>query len=183
MKDFRAARRYASAFADWVTKKQGWDRADQELAEIARILAENRKLLHLLTNPTLKLLDKEAILNQIAPGLSSDVLHFLKVLIQHRRFLLFAEIQATFHHLYEKHNGLCEVQLISAVPLLESTRTKITAVLKQKLRSEIRLVTKVQPALRGGWILRWEGQELNLSFQHRFDELRQQLDELTYLDS
>ncbi len=183
MKDFRAAQRYASAFADWVAKKQGWDQADQKLSEIARLLSENKKLLHLLVSPTLKLSEKEAILVRVAPGLSSDVLHFVKVLIQRRRFGLFPEIQEKFHLLYEKQKGLCEVQLISAVPLLESTRIKITSVLKQKLRSEIRLVPKIQREIRGGLILRWDGHELNLSFQNRLDELRQQLSELTHLDS
>ncbi len=175
MKDTRAARRYASALFRSALADGILDKEEEELTHVMKRLGQDKKMWAILLNPVVGWQEKERLLNLWAPETSTLLHDFLRVLIRKRRFPLIAEIQKVFHELYEKHKGIQEVRLISARPLPQKTEERVRSVLKTKLRSEIRLISEVNPKMLGGFVVRFEGKEIDLSYRSRFDALRYQL--------
>lgn len=173
MKELRAARRYATALFGLADRAGRTDAFEAELLRVRKVLEDQPALRGLMINPTLRLDDKERILDTKATRLSREVRDFLKVLIRKRRFVLFPEIQQAFHRLYEIKKGLQEVRILSAVPLRAGTQERLAAVFRKKLRSEIRLTAEVQRGLLGGLIARFEGKEIDLSCRSRLNALTQ----------
>ena len=178
MRDHKAARRYARALfgladADPAGKL---DAADRDFTQVRALTDKHPEITRLVSNSTISLAQKEDLIDQIVPqGISSRLIHFLKVLIRKKRFADLGLIQEEFHRLYEKKKGIREVELVTAVELSPAVREKLNSVLKKRLKSEIRLHPKTDPDLIGGLILRFEGNEINGSLKSRLEELRQLL--------
>jgi F-type H+-transporting ATPase subunit delta len=101
------------------------------------------------------------------------LINFLKVLIKKNRFWEFPLIQETYHKLYERNRRVEEVIVISAVALSEENTSRLHGLLEKKFNYNVRLISKINPTLIGGMILRFGGNEINASFRSRLDALEQ----------
>jgi len=176
MSDSLAAARYTHALFELADRAKVLDEMDHALDQVAALLKNYPLVLRLAENPTLSNEEKgrlaQSLLDQNAPELLS---RFLKVLIEKRRFALLPAIQVVFHKSYEKKQGIRQVEMASAVLFSKGFYERLTATLKKRLRSEIRLFPKTEPDLLGGFILRFDGKEIDCSFKNRIDELRKKL--------
>lgn len=176
MMDYRAANRYARALFGLARESGETDKIDRSLEAVRKIADEQPGVRLLLLNSTITQKEKEAfvtkILSEDAPG---KVLNFLKLLIRKGRFRDFPAVQEEFRLLVEKEKGITEVRAISPAELAPASRDRLLAVLEKKLKSSVRLLTKINPRLIGGLILRFNGMEIDSSFKHRLSEIRQAL--------
>ena len=175
MRDTRAAQRYASALFGLAMADGVLDEQEEELTRVLKRLSEEKSLWHFLMNPVIGWRVKEEILKKFSGRCSVHFLDFIRVLIRKNRFSLLPDIQKLFHLLYEKQKGIREVRLISARALKSETENRIREVLKTKLRSEIRLIPEVNPKILGGFVVQFEGREVDLSFASRLKEIRHSL--------
>ncbi len=187
MSDATAVGRYTRALFELSEKEGFLAETDARLHGLAKILEAQPKVLLLITNPTLTNEEKYALALAALAGEKSLLLErFLRVLIEKKRFALLPEIQKTFHALFERKQGVQEVVMLSAEPLSSGFLEILKAVLTRKLRAsplasgpeartEIRLIPKTDRALLGGFILRFNGKEIDCSFRNRLHEIRQQL--------
>ena len=171
-----AAGRYTRALFELAEKEGHLAEIDAGLHALAKILAAQPKVLLLVANPTLTNQEKYALaLGALADGKISLLERFLHVLIDKKRFGLLPDIQKIFHDRFEKKQGIQEVEMFSAVPFSSETREKFKTALTKKLRSEIRLIPKTDRSLLGGFILRFDGKEIDCSFKNRLHEIQQKL--------
>lgn len=176
MSDIAAAGRYTRALFELAEKENNLVEIDQGLHALAKILESKPEILRLATNPTLTDREKHSLALIALGGNKSGLLErFLRVLIEKKRFALLPRVQKIFHDHFEKKQGVQEVELFSAVPFSGEMREKFRQVLAKKLRSEIRLIPRTDRDLLGGFILRFDGKEIDCSFRNRLHEIRQKL--------
>ena len=176
MIDLRAGRRYARALMGLVLRQGQADPVEKDFTAVRTVVDQHPEITRIVLNSTVPHAEKQSLMDKLfGEKIARPLLDFLKVLIEKRRFSQLGNIQEEFHRLYEKQKGIREIKVISPVALAPESRNKIAAVLKQKLRSEIRLVTEVDPKILGGLIVRFDGREMDMSFRARFFEIRQLL--------
>ncbi len=176
MMDLRAVHRYSRALYELAEKQNLLDLIDDQLIDIRKLVEKHTEISNLVSNSTISSAEKEDFISKIVPGDTQPLLiNFLKVLIKKKRFREFAFIQEEFHRIYEKNRRVEEVTAVSAVPLSRENAEKLEKVLEEKLKSDIRLVTKVDPAMIGGLVLQFAGNEINASFRSRLDAIEQVL--------
>lgn len=187
MSDAIAAGRYTRALFELAEKEGALAEIDAALHALAKILEAQPKILRLMANPTLTNQEKYALALSALSGKKTGLLErFIHVLIDKKRFALVPEIQKNFHEVFEKKQGVQEVEMISAVPLSSGFLEKLKAVLAKKLRTsplavgpevraEIRLIPKTDRGILGGFILRFNGKEIDCSFRNRLHEIQQKL--------
>ena len=174
MMDLRAVHRYTRALFELAEKQKTLDRIESQFHEIKLLVERHHEIPHLVLNSTISFAEKEDFISKIVPSETSPLLlNFIKVLIKKKRFNELAAMQKEFHKLYEKKKGVREVEAVTAIALSQANEQKLITVLKKKLGSEIRLMTKVDPEMIGGLILRFDGTEVNSSYHAQLEELRQ----------
>ena len=176
MIDQRAVDRYTRALFGLAQNDAELDRLDQELLHARGLVAKHPEISNLVLNSTIALAEKEDFIEKIvSPGTSLLLVQFLKVLIKKRRFQDLPYIQEKFHDLLEKKKGVREIEMTAAIEISPALEQRLKSLLKNKLRSEIRLIKKTDPDLIGGLVLRFGGTEINASFESQLEELRQRL--------
>ena len=182
-----AAGRYTRALFELAEKEGHLAEIDAGLHALAKILVAQPEVLLLMANPTLTNQEKYALaLGALADGKISLLERFLHVLIDKKRFGLLPDIQKIFHDRFEKKQGVQEVEMVSAAPFSSGFLEKLKAVLTKKLRAsplaagpeartEIRLIPRTDRGLLGGFILRFNGKEIDCSFKNRLYEIQQKL--------
>ena len=176
MSDVTAAGRYTRALFELAEKENSLSEMDAGLQAIAEALKTYPKVLLLMPNPTLTDTAKYALVQKLFSIERAYLLErFLRVLIDKKRFALLPEIQKDFHARFEKKQGLLEVEMVSAVPLSSKFTEKLKVFLKNKFRSEIRLLPGTDKRLLGGFVLRFDGKEIDCSFKNRLYEIQQKI--------
>jgi F-type H+-transporting ATPase subunit delta len=176
MSDVIAAGRYTRALFELAEKDGSLAEIDAALEALAKRLETQPKILLLMSNPTLTDREKNALALSTLAGKKTGLLErFLRVLIDKKRFALLPEIRNIFHAAFEKKQGVQEVEMFSAVPFSAGVLEKFKAALTKKLRSQIRLIPKTDRGILGGFILRFEGKEIDCSFRNRLHEIQQKL--------
>ena len=176
MMDLRAVHRYSHALYLLAESQNQLDMIDDQLIAVRQLVEKHREIPHLVSNSTIALAEKEDFIGKVVPADTLPLLvNFLKVLIKKRRFKELPAMQEEFHRYYERKRRIEEVTVISAVPLSDENTAKLENTLTKKFNYHVRLVTKTDPKMIGGLILRFGGQEINASFRSRLDTLRQLL--------
>jgi F-type H+-transporting ATPase subunit delta len=187
MSDVIAAGRYTRALFELAEKESHLAEIDATLHALAKVLKTQPKLLLLMANPTLTNREKFSLAASAIPEKKSGLLErFLRVLIDKKRFALLPDIQKIFHDHFEKKQGVQEVEMLSAVPLSAGFMEKLKVILTKKIRTsplekspaartEIRLIPRTDRTLLGGFILRFNGKEIDCSFKNRLYEIQQKL--------
>ena len=176
MSDAAAAGRYTRALFELAEKEGNLAEIDGGLHALAKILEAQPKILLLMENPTLTNQEKFSLaLSALAGGKTNLLERFLHVLIDKKRFALLPGIQKIFHDRFEKKQGIQEVEMLSAIPFSAEVLGKFKAALTKKFRSEIRLIPRTDRGLLGGFILRFDGKEIDCSFKNRLHEIQQKL--------
>jgi F-type H+-transporting ATPase subunit delta len=167
--------RYARALIELAEKDALLDQVERDLARVIALLAEQPGVARIMKSPVVAVADKEKFIDEILRGTSRLLPDFLKVLVRKKRFMDFDGIQKEYHRLYEKKKGLQDVKVITAVRISEANKTRLAAVLKNKLRSEIRLICETDPQILGGMVLRFDGREIDSSYKTYLAGIRQKL--------
>jgi F-type H+-transporting ATPase subunit delta len=115
----------------------------------------------------------------VAPKSSEYFANFLKVLIRHGRIDLIAEIRQVVVQIQEELAGKKRVQIRSAKPLSDKSRSEITNQLKSKLGFDPILQESVDESLIGGLIIQVGDTVYDSSLRTRLKTLTGRLTERT----
>ena len=103
------------------------------------------------------------------------VLVMLFILVDRGRTQLLGEIAEEFERLSREARGARKVRLLSAFPLGEKERARITASLEARFASRVELEMDIRPSLIGGVVAESEGQEIEYSIEGELKDLAAQL--------
>ncbi len=97
--------------------------------------------------------------------------NFVKLLAENDRIKLLPEIAALYEHYRAEAEGSIEAEVISATETSDDQLAKIAAALKTRLGKEVRVTSKIDPALIGGAIIRAGDMVIDGSLSGRLNKL------------
>ena len=167
-----AARPYAKAVFEMAHEAGALTNWSAQLAAMSAVVAADGSAA-LLNHPRITKEQKAEILAEAAgDALDDQGRNLLRVLAENDRFILLPEIATIFEQLKAEAEGAVEAEITSAQEISDEQQQAIAAALQKRLGREVKLVTKVDPSLMGGAIIRAGDLVIDGSIQGRLQEMK-----------
>jgi len=172
-----AARRYAKALFSLASEQNRVAELRAETARLGKLLSESAELHAVLFQPLHPVAERRAVLAAVAAKLEASPLlrSFLSLLVDQRRLVDWAEIEAEFGRLADASAGLTQARVRSAAPLSDAQRTRLQRALEQKSGGRVQLEVEVDPTLVGGAIAQLGDLVYDGSLRTQLQQLRASL--------
>lgn len=164
---------YAQALYD-LAKEEGLGKSIlEEMKALNEAFAQNPDYLRLLSTPNLSKEERIQILDAAFQGkIQAYVLNFLKILTEKGYVKKFSDCCDAYRELYNEDNGILPVKAVTAVPMTDAQREKLSAKLNALTGKTIELNNEIDPACLGGVRLDYDGKRVDDTVQHRLDAVR-----------
>ncbi len=175
MTDHAIASRYSKAlFQLDITQGQLEKRLDD--FDFLLDLHKHPKLESLLLAPQLKDEEKKELLFSLLDGrLDPVLLKFISFLIEKRRWKYFSQIARHYRLRVEKHLGIWEAKLVTAVPIDSETEKGLKEKLQNAFNKQIKFKKSVDPRLIGGATLLIENEMIDWSLAGKLNKMKKNL--------
>ena len=124
----------------------------EQLRQLKDLLEQMPEVLTALQNPIYPPDLKMEILEEILKAVQVDpeVQRFLSLLVERRRIQFIKEIVAKYQELLDEELGIARGEVVAAYEMSEEERKELEDVLKDYLKKQVILTTKVEPEIIGG---------------------------------
>lgn len=172
----RVAVRYARAFIEALREKDALADA-QSFLSFCELVEKNAELSGLFGNVTVNSSQKSAVAKALAEklGLSTLVTNFLLVLADAGRLAILKDVGQAVADKLDELNNVQTVSLTTSVALGEEELSPFRESMKQKLGSDIRVTTMVDPSIIGGALARVGSVVYDGSVRAQLNRLRAEL--------
>lgn len=169
------ARPYAEGAFALAQERGELARWSDMLALLAAVVSHER-VARMVADPELESRHLVGLLLDVCgDGLSQEGKNFVRLLVENDRLPVLPAIAEEFEQLRAEAEGIVEVEAISASALTNAQIEQITQAVKKHLGREIRLSTRVDPALIGGVVIRAGDLVIDSSATRRLRDLASQL--------
>jgi F-type H+-transporting ATPase subunit delta len=169
------ARRYAEAAFELALRDGALDAWRDGLATAAAIVGHDR-VQQVVDNPALPLARRRAMLERLLDGrVPPGVLNLVRLLAARGRIDRLGAVSEQFGHLLNRHRGIVEAVVTSAVPLDTAETDAIRARVEAMTGRSVDLTSRVDGELIGGLTVRVGDTLLDASVRGRLERLRDQL--------
>jgi len=176
MADDSVIRRYAAAFFNRERQTGTLDQASADLQLVAKTLVAAPALARIAGHPLIsEAKKKDAFAVAFRDSLRPSTQAFLKLLVDHRRISLVAEIKGEFDQMLRRERNIAAATAVSAVPLTENQKKALEQSLEKRTGKDIELTTEVDPSLMGGILVRIGDTVIDGTVKGRIERLREQL--------
>ncbi len=148
----------------------------QEISVLQECFVQTPEFIRLLSTPNLSKQERCQILDDSFRGkVQPYVLNFLKILMEKGYMRQFSDCYKAYRESYNEDNGILPVKAVTAVPLSEEQRKKLSDKLAQITGKSIELNNQVDPECLGGVRLDYDGKRVDDTVSHRLDAVRSML--------
>lgn len=172
------ARRYAAALFDVTRRGGNHERAGQDLAAIARTIAEHAELSRILGSPAIPPAVKRTIVASLldaAGDLSVEVRRVVSLLADRDRMGLLGEVASAFQERLREENKEVHAEIVTAVPLRAESRAALGDALSRATGRRVTVAERIDPAIVGGVIARVGSTVYDASVTRQLERLRERL--------
>lgn len=104
-----------------------------------------------------------------------ETLNFIRLITRNRREANLPRICRNFIAMYRKEKGIRTAVFTSAVTLGKAVTDQIRSYLETEMQSPVELSLKVDPTLIGGFILRIDDRQVDVSVAHQLKKIKRLL--------
>lgn len=170
------APRYARALFEAAQETDQLQAVSEELDSLRQVMTQNPNLLATLTAVTVKLEDKQALIDTLKSEASSLVANLLQVTFDYGRIAALPFIFADFDQRYADAIGQLDATVTTAVALTDGQQTALRQAIANKFHAHtVQLTTKVDASLLGGVKVQTRDALIDGSVATRLGKLRAQL--------
>jgi F-type H+-transporting ATPase subunit delta len=162
-------RRYAQAVFEIARETNELEQWQTDLQKISGAV-EDKEFLAALESPKIKLADKTKFLNQRLQDMN-----LVYLLIARSGIGMIGDITAEYQRLLDTYRGIEPAEVITAVPLDEKDKQKLTERLSAVVGKQVVLKAEVDPEILGGIIARVGGKLLDGSTRSKLAALKREL--------
>ncbi|KAH4337488.1 ATP synthase subunit 5 [Parastagonospora nodorum] len=175
---------YASALYTAASKTNALDPTAKSLESLSALFKKDPKLVEVLGAPTLSVSDKQQIVQELQKNLGSQdkegiVKNFLQTLAQNNRLGVLAGVVDKFGVLMGAHRGEVELTVTSATALDNRTLSRLEAAIHKSEYvangQKLKVVSKVNPEIRGGLIVEIADRTIDLSVSAKMAKMNKLL--------
>lgn len=169
----KAANRYAKAFLDTAIEMDVVEKVKEDILLISKTFSDSPDLGLFLSSPIVRGEKKRAALSKIFSDHIEDVTkHLLSVLSGKSRERLLEEITNQFLRLYNQHQGIIDVRVVSAAELSAEQKKELEKELEASTGKKILLETEVDQELIGGLKVIIDDTVTDGTVKHKLDRIR-----------
>ena len=144
-----------------------------ELSVLKTSFSQEPGFVQLLASPSVPKQERCQILDSsLRSQVHPYVLNFLKILTEKGYIRHFSGCCDAFKRQYNEDNGILEVTAVTAAPLSDALRRKLSTKLSAISGKTIDLTCRVDPGTLGGVRLDWDGKQLDGTVRRRLDDIR-----------
>lgn len=170
-----AARRYAEAAFELALRDDALDAWRDGLVTAAAILGDAR-IEPIVDNPAVPLAERLGVLDRLIGGrVPSAVTNLARLLARRGRIDRLPAVAAEYGRLLNRHRGVVEATVTSAVSLDAAETAALRARVEAMTGRTVDLTTRVDGGLIGGLTVRVGDTLLDASLRGRLERLREQL--------
>jgi F-type H+-transporting ATPase subunit delta len=174
------AGRYASALFELAEEANQVRQVEKDLVSLQSMLDASADLKRMVRSPVFSSDEQSRSIAAIAEkaGLAPLVINFLKVLARNRRLFAVGEMIRTFLALAARQRGEVNAEVASAHPLSKEQLAALTDTLRASAGKDVNLVTKVDPALLGGLVVKMGSRMIDSSLRTKLNSLKTAMKEV-----
>lgn len=171
------ARVYAEALLNVATPHGQAETVQEELdSMVDDLCAADVTVARFLTSGAVGRTQRRRVLDKVFAGRASELFfNFLQVLNDHERLDLLLPIRRALRQLSDERARRVRVQIRSAVELAPRQQTQLQQLLRDTLKLEPVLETKVDPELIGGVLIRVGDWQYDATLRHQLDVIRSEI--------
>ncbi len=176
------ARRYALALYQEAQEKGVADRIDDDMDALRETLDSSRELVSLFRSPVVPRPKKEAVLGRLFEGKVDELtMRFIKLLVDKEREELLPATVTAYNTLKDERLGVVEAHVRTAKPLGYDEAEALRKALEAQSGKKVRMKMDVEPALKGGLVVRMGDKVFDGSVRHQLQVLSAQFQERAFL--
>lgn len=148
----------------------------RQLKTLDGCFAQEPEYLRLLSAPNLPKAERCQILDDCFRGkVEPYVLNFLKILTEKGYMRHFGSCTEAYRDLYNRDNGILPVTAVTAYPMSDEQKVRLTDKLHGITGKRIELENRIDPDCLGGVRLDYDGKRVDDTVSHRLDAVRSML--------
>jgi len=176
MSEFRIASRYAKSLFDSALAQSSLEAVVADVHNLNQIVAESRDFVLFLSSPLLKQDVKKTALDKILAGMHVLTRDLILLMNSKKREMYVPNMLEAFMSLYNKHQGITQAIVTSAVTLTPASLSQIESyILTQSGAKQVQLSQVVNPAVVGGLTIEFEGRILDKTVAGHIRTLKKEL--------
>ena len=169
------AKRYGGSLYELAAEENLSARLLAELDTAVDSFQREPGYLRLLSAPNLPKSERRALLDEAFAGAHPYTVNFLKILCDEGALRELPGCARAYRDLYNRDNGIVEVQAAVAAPLSAEATARLEKALRARTGKEVELTVRVEPGLLGGIRLNMDGVQLDGTVRRRLDALKAEL--------
>lgn len=182
MKRILLAKRYAKALFEIALQEKAISEVNDDMELLMTVMAENRELRKLMTNPLITPLKKNQLMMSIfGSHLNKISKKFIEILIRKGREQEVAEIAYQYHKHFLDYNDIALAQLVTAYPADDYLRERITKLAQFSANKTLRFKESVQPEIIGGFKLQIDDYLYDATIQKIIADLHKEFAKNLYI--
>jgi len=175
MSEITVAIRYAKSLIDLAVEQKALEQVNNDMEFFVRTIKANSELNAVLVNPIIYHDKKIQILEAIFDGKVSPVtMAFFKLMVNKNRAEVLYPAALEFINQYDVINNIIKATVVSATELSEANKKTIIAEIEASTKGRVILVSKVDPALIGGFILTVGDMQVDTSISSSLTKLKKE---------
>jgi len=175
MKSSRAALRYAKALLNFALENKQEEVVAKEMQTVLSIINDSPELDVALDNPILSGSKKSLLMAEVFKSNSKTTQSLFSLLSINKREGILGAVAAQYSMLYDKHQGIVEATVITAVALTQEVEKKVLEKASLLTSLKVKLKNIIDPTIKGGFILRVGDLQYNASILDRLERLKREL--------
>jgi F-type H+-transporting ATPase subunit delta len=182
MAETKISRRYAKSLIDLGKERDIVSELYADMQLIQSTIRQNRQLALMFKSPIINTDKKDQILQEIF-GSKIDVvtLTFLKIITRKNREYYIEDIASAFVSIYKVNKGIQTAQAITAAPLSDKLRNELLTLINKINTDKVELHESIDKNIIGGYILRWDDNQIDSSISKKLTNLRRSFESNLYL--
>lgn len=170
---------YGEALYELAKDEQCSERILSELDTVCELFCGNPDYVRLLSEPSVPKRERCAVLDEaLRDRVQPYLLNFLKLLCERGLIRRTADCLRAYRTRYYADNGILEATAITAVPLPEAQKRRLTEKLRSITGKQVMLQVRQDASVLGGIRLQMDGRELDGTVRGRLDSLRRSLSDI-----
>ena len=168
------AARYAQALYDLADEKGALDAVATDLAALQKMIADSDDFKRFIKSPIISRNDQSKAIAAIATQaqLSPLAQKFLGLLAANRRLFALPDTITGFRQILADRRGQATAQVTSAAPLTDAQTTSLIESLKKSVGRNIEIISKVDPSILGGLIVKVGSRMVDSSLKSKLNRLK-----------
>ena len=176
MAGHRAATRYAKSLIELAQENDQLDAVFADMQLISVTISDSHELNLLLKSPIVKGDKKEKALNKIFAAQIGEISNrFISILTKKKREELLEDIAIEFIAQHKKIKEQVVAKVTTAIPLDETTKTKILKLISSYVDGQVELVESINPGIIGGFVIRIGDKMIDASITKKLNDLKKEL--------